>query len=248
VSEHVSAAVAAGRPDAASGHGPSGLTVTVSATYGAGGSVVGPALAARLGVPFLQRVTTSAGALAGPGSAAERLSAGERSITPVHRLFASLTQAMPAGPTLSPPSSHRQDDDLRRRVEAEIRDFVAAGSGVILGRAAAVVLGKDHGFHVRLDGPPARRLAQGAAIEGISIDEARAHLQAADDARRAYVRRLYRVDPADPSLYHFVVDSTALPLDAVIELILSAARDAQALRHGPRQSDDGGAPSKATSV
>ena len=40
----------------------------------------------------------------------------------------------------------------------------------------------------------------------------------------AYVRRLYRCDPADPSLYHLVIDSTAIPLDTVIELILTAAR------------------------
>ena len=46
----------------------------------------------------------------------------------------------------------------------------------------------------------------------------------ADKARTAYVRRLYRCDPADPSLYHLVIDSTAMPLDTVVELILTAAR------------------------
>ena len=50
-------------------------------------------------------------------------------------------------------------------------------------------------------------------------------MQAADKARTAYVRRLYRVDPADASLYHMVIDSTALPLNTVIELILTAARN-----------------------
>jgi cytidylate kinase len=95
---------------------------------------------------------------------------------------------------------------------------------VILGRAAAVVLGKDRGFHVRLDGPAERRAAQGAAIEGISKEQARARLRAADKARTAYVHRLYRRDPADASLYHLVIDSTAIPLDTVIELILVAAR------------------------
>src|SRR2546421_75177 len=95
-----------------------------------------------------------------------------------------------------------------------------AGRGVILGRAAAVVLGKDRGFHVRLDGPAGRRAAQGAAVEGISQDQARQRLRAADKARTAYIRRLYRCDPADASLYHLVIDSTAIPLDTVTELIL----------------------------
>ena len=198
--------------------------ISVSASYGAGGSVVAPALATRLGVPFLQRVTTSEGHPAPPGPCDEQLLADEVKATPVHRLLASLTQAMPTGPTHSPPSSHHEDHHLRVHGEAGIHRLLATGGGVILGRAAAVVLGKDRGYHVRLDGPPDRRVAQGAVIERISEEEARVRLRAADRARSAYVRRLYRVDPSDASLYHLVIDSTAIPLDAVIELILAAVR------------------------
>ena len=93
---------------------------------------------------------------------------------------------------------------------------------MILGRGAAVVLGKDRGFHVRLDGPQAQRVAQGAAIEAVSYDQARRHLETADRARTAYVRRLYRADPADPRHYHLLIDSTAIPLDAVVDIILRA--------------------------
>ena len=38
------------------------------------------------------------------------------------------------------------------------------------------------------------------------------------------MRRLYRCDPADASLYHLVIDSTAIPLNTVTELILTAVR------------------------
>jgi cytidylate kinase len=203
---------------------PGVLLVTVSASYGAGGSVVAPALARRLGLPFLQRVTTSEGHLAQPGPCDEQLSAEEVKATPAHRLLAHFTQAMPAGPTQSPPSTHHQDEHLRECGEAGIHNLLAAAGGVILGRAAAVVLGKDRGYHVRLDGPAERRAAQGAVIEGISQEHARERLRAADKARTAYVRRLYRCDPADASLYHLVIDSTAMPLDTVVELILVAAR------------------------
>jgi cytidylate kinase len=191
--------------------GPSPRLITVSASYGTGGSVVAPALAERLGLPFLQRVTTSEGHPAEPGPCDEQLTEEELKATPIHRLLASFTQAMPVGPTVSPPSAHHQDQHLR-------------GHGEILGRAAAVVLGKERGFHVRLDGPVGLRVAQGAVVEGISEEQAAERLRAADKARTAYVRRLYRTDPADPALYHLVIDSTALPLDTVIELILVAAR------------------------
>jgi len=209
--------------------GPAVWLITVSASYGAGGSVVAPALAARLGLPFLQRVTTSEGHVAEPGPCDEQLSAEEVKATPAHRLLAHLTQAMPAGPTQSPPSTHHQDEHLRGYGEAGIHRFLAVGGGgVILGRAAAVVLGKDRGFHVRLDGPAEHRIVQGAVVEGISQEQARERLRVADKARTAYVRRLYRTDPADASLYHLVIDSTAMPLDAVIELIATAAGAHQA--------------------
>jgi cytidylate kinase len=212
------------QPDSATPPGPAVRLITVSAAYGAGGSVVAPALADRLRLPFLQRATTSEGHVAEPGPYDEQLSAAEAKATPVHRLLAHFTQAMPAGPTQSPPSTHHQDEHLRGHGEAGIHRLLAEGGGVILGRAAAVVLGKDRGFHVRLDGPVERRVIQGAVIEGVSAEQARGRLCAADKARTAYVRRLYRCDPADASLYHLVIDSTAMPLDTVIELIITAAR------------------------
>ncbi len=208
------------------------VLITISAPYGTGGSIIGPALAERLGVPFLQRVTGSAGDVVASPNRRERLSAHEARHTPVHRFIAALTQTMPCGPTQSPPPTHHQDQDLRRRGEAEISDFLAAGGGVLLGHAAAVVLGKARGYHVRLEGAPERRLAQGATVEGIDLDEARTHMRAADAARTGYVRRLYRVDPADASLYHLVVDSTVLPLDYVVGMIARAATSAQAASGG----------------
>jgi len=202
---------------------PAGMPrlITVSAAYGAGGSVVAPALAARLGVSFLQWVTTAHRHTA-PVSCEEQMSSSEEQMTPVHRFLGSLTQAMPAGPTQSPPSTRHQRASQRRSAETEVRDLVHSGGGVVLGRAAAVVLGAECGFHVRLDGPSDRRIIQGALIEGISPAQARVRMRAADHARSAYVRRLYRVDPTDAALYHMIVDSTAVPLDTVIDVIFHA--------------------------
>ena len=210
--------------------------VTVSASYGAGGSVVAPALARRLGVPFLQRATTSSGGVEAGGPSTERLAPDEAERTPVHRLLASLTQAMPVGPTQSPPSARHQHQELCRHYEEDIRRLAADGAGVILGRGAAVVLGKGLGFHVRLDGPPDLRLVQGAAIEGIGHDHARRHMDAADRARIAYVRRLYRADPTDPCYYHLTIDSTAIPLDVVTEIILRALSSFPGSPPAPREA------------
>jgi len=216
--------------------------VTISAAYGAGGSVVGPALADRLGVPFVQRATTSAGGVASgtqPEGGTEALAPEEEASMPVHRLLASFTHAMPVGPTQSPLPASLHDDTLRRGGEESIREAAEAGAGVVLGRGAAVVLGLGTGFHVRLYGPPDRRIAQGAGIEGIGPDEARRHLSAADRARDAYVRRLYRADPADPKHYHLMIDSTAMPLDAVTEIIFRAVSACPVAVPAPRSAAAG---------
>ena len=77
-------------------------------------------------------------------------------------------------------------------------------------------------FHVRVDGPVERRIAQGAAIEGVSHDVAEAHQQDTDKWAR-FVQRLFDRDPADVRLYHLVIDSTAFPLDDVVETLAFAA-------------------------
>ena len=80
--------------------------ITVSASNGACGSVVAPALAERLGLPFLQRVTNVAtGHVAEPGPCDEQLSTEEVKTTPAHRLLAGLISRRKRPP--GPPSRRR---------------------------------------------------------------------------------------------------------------------------------------------
>jgi cytidylate kinase len=103
--------------------------------------------------------------------------------------------------------------------------YARTGPGaVILGRAAAVVLAGEPGaLHVRLDGPVGPRIEQAAALGGLSTEDAQRAQRQSDRARESYVRQLYRVDPRDPRHYHLVLDSTKLPLDACVDLIVAAA-------------------------
>jgi cytidylate kinase len=49
-------------------------------------------------------------------------------------------------------------------------------------------------------------------------------MEANDRTREAYVRHFYRCDPASAEHYHLVVDTTGLPVETVVELVLTAAR------------------------
>jgi Cytidylate kinase-like family len=197
--------------------------VTLSASYGAGGSQVGPRLADRLGVAFLDRVipTTVAERLAVPLADALAHDDAVRSV--LERLLMRFAPAAQAFSGAAAPPELVDERSFLRATEEVIRERAAAGSGVILGRAAAVVLRDLPGaLHVRLDGPAERRLAQAMALEGVDRATAERHMRDTDRAREAYVQQFYGVDARDATLYHLVIDSTALALDACVELIALA--------------------------
>lgn len=199
--------------------------ITLSAPYGAGGSQVGPEVARRLRVPFLDRAipTGVAERLAVPLQAAlERDESLGSSLVRMSVWLGHVGQAFGA-PTALPEDA--DEDAYRRATEQVICEHAASGGALILGRAGAVVLRElPRALHVRLDGPVDARLEQGMRIEGVDRETAESRMNDTDRAREAYVQHFYRVDPRDASLYHLVIDSTAIPLDTCAGLIVDAAR------------------------
>ncbi|HEY4332317.1 MAG TPA: cytidylate kinase-like family protein [Ilumatobacteraceae bacterium] len=205
---------------------PTPRVLTVSATYGAGGSVIAPRLAVLLEVPFFDRLIHGE-ETRNVAKIAERLTREERDQAPPGRIVSGLTSltsivgmAMPSGGERDPRVQ------LREQVEASVRRIATTTGGVILGRAAAVVLGGDaNAFNVRLMGPVDRRLDQASKVEGITRDDAQTLLADTDRAWARFVSRLFDRDPADPALYHLVLDSTVLPLDRSAEMIKAIAEE-----------------------
>jgi cytidylate kinase len=203
-------------------NGPSRV-VTVSATYGAGGSLVAPLLAERLGLPFADRLIP-ADDTAPPGPGGEWLTDEERAQTSKGRFFARLA-AVTGGFGMPVPTAEHVGGGVREHVESSITGLVATGGAVILGRAAAVVLaGHPRSFHVRLDGPPGRRAARAMQFEGIDEETAKARLEETDRARARYVDRLYGRDATDPHLYHLILDGTVMTSADVVDVIAAAAK------------------------
>jgi len=193
--------------------------VTISASYGAGGSWIGPEVAERLGYRFIDRAI--------PVQVAERLS------VPVEHAHAHDEAAAPRYTRLLarlPNTSgvvvpEATTDTFCRETERLMIEAADGGDVVVLGRAGAIVLGERPGaLHVRLDGPAEARVLQGMRVEEIDEDEARRRQRDSDRARMDYVKHFYNADPRDPRHYHLVLDSTVVALPTCVELIVTAAR------------------------
>jgi hypothetical protein len=200
--------------------------VTLAALYGAGGSVVGPRVAERLGVRFLDREI--------PDAVAKETGLPETVVADVdqeprsgmERLVASLGRASTL--TGGAAGSAERLDLQERRLRGYIEQFLAESSvsgGVAMGRGGMVVLRSvPWALHVLLTGPREARLRQRMALEDIDLNTATRRQEIEDRTRIDYVRRAYGIDGLDLTLYHLILDSTALALDTCVELIVEAAQ------------------------
>lgn len=197
-------------------------TVTISASYGAGGSVLAPRVAERLGLPFLDRAISVAIAAELGISPDAPEAKGESPGGWWARLANVSAMSFYADPSLA--AIHPPEQLVRERSEQRLREIAEGSGGVILGRAAAIVLADvDNALHVRLDASTEARVASAMRQHGISADEAKQNRKINDEARTRYVRQAYRVDPNAAEHYHLVINTGAMSWDAVEELILVAA-------------------------
>jgi cytidylate kinase len=184
--------------------------VTVAAEHGTGSDLIAPRVAEALGVPFLDRALP-------PSLAADESDRQSRLVGRLAR-----TSTMLAGGAVE-----RIDSD-EGRIRAELAEFLVRAStegGVVLGRGGVFVLADaPNALHVLLGGARDGRVARVAEREGIDPDEADRRVRAQDRARKEYMRRVFGMDPDDRTLYHLVVDTVALGIDASVELVLAASR------------------------
>src|SRR5947209_12882757 len=143
--------------------------VAISASYGAGGSLIGPTVAERLGVPFIDRAI--------PLQVAERLDAPVDDVAAhdeptggagwLERMLRGFIGLETGAPAPLPAETFSSEDFHRATEEVLIRQALT-GEGVILGRGAVVVLGADpRALRVRLTGPTDQRVLQAIQHQGL---------------------------------------------------------------------------------
>jgi hypothetical protein len=205
--------------------------VAISAAYGTRSGQIGPALAQRLGVPFVDRVIAHrvAGHLdVSIDEAVKNWEPAPQSF--LERMVAAFLGADTIAP-VGPPPDIVTPEDFRQATERAVLEQAATGEGVILGRGCVAVLQQAPAvLRVRLTGPADGRLRQAVETSGLSESQARDTMHHLDRYHTDYLKQFYGVNIDDPTLYHLTIDATALDNDVCVSLLVAAAHALEVMR------------------
>jgi len=195
--------------------------VTIYGTYGAGARQVGRAVARELGLPFF-----------GPAFSSEALEGGSEEVRAQEATFLTKVIALMAaafGASVIPEGSlegHRQE--LIAENHRQVQGCAHLG-GVMVGRHGALLLAdRPNTVHVLLTGSVEDRVERAAAESGIAREHAARRLEREDHVRADMAIALFGWDPRIPDHYDLVVNTSRIPLDAVVEMVLAAVRAVRA--------------------
>jgi excisionase family DNA binding protein len=202
--------------------------VTISRELGAGGDVIGQAVALELGVPYYDKeIIGMTAARLGLSEAMIETQEGDRSL--MHRVIGRLLLREPAdadtGGASLMDAKGITSDVYRQMMEEVVRELAAGGRAVIAGWGGQVILRRAaRVLHVHIGAPPSDRAEHLVRDRSIDRAEAARRIAASDAERAGYVRTEYGVDWRAPDLYDLVVNTGRGSGAAAIAAIVAAAR------------------------
>lgn len=197
--------------------------VTISREYGSGGGEIAARLAQRLNWRLVDHevVTQIAQRLGVEEEDAE--AHDEHAESWMMQLFTSMQTvgpmvALPTNLTFPP-----DDAAYTHALRDVVRAAVEAGSCVIVGRGAQIILhDRRDTLHVRIVAPLKLRVAYVAQRENLSPAAAQQRIQQKDMDRRRYLSVTYRHTPDEAHLYDLILNTSVLSLDGCVDIVQQA--------------------------
>jgi cytidylate kinase len=188
-----------------------GPIITISREPGSGGSGIARSLAKALGMDLIggqiiQHVADSA-------KMSRRVieSLDEKEVTFRDTLFSSLF-----GENRPWPGEYLQ------HLTRVIGTIGAFGNVIIVGRGANHVLPQDKTFKVRIIAPLELRIKYFMDDRGYTKAEAEQYVVKTENNRKAFVRKYFNADVADPKYYDIIINTGRISIGAATESIISA--------------------------
>ncbi|MBN1565812.1 MAG: cytidylate kinase-like family protein [Anaerolineae bacterium] len=108
-------------------------------------------------------------------------------------------------------------------VKNSIEAAYESGDMVILGRGGQAVLqDKANVLHIRVVAPTGTRIARLQREESLTVEEAQQRINQRDRATSEYLGRFFGIRWDDSTLYHLVINTGKLDVDAAVQLIMDA--------------------------
>jgi len=128
-------------------------------------------------------------------------------------------------------SLHPPTETLVRRTSETILHLASLGNAIIVGRGANLIAASLPGMlHIRLVGSLEHRIARFRQFDHLDRTDALKRIKREDGGRSRYIKEYFGKNVEDPLLYHFVINTDWVPLEAAARTVAAFALDLAA-RH-----------------
>jgi cytidylate kinase len=187
--------------------------ITVSREPGSGGRIVAARLADKLGIDILHQEVINE--MAKSANVSEKLveTLDERGLSTLEDWISSLVH-----------ERHLWPDRYMQHLMKVVGTIGKHGRAVVVGRGANFILPPEKRFSVRIVAPQAWRINNVAKEFDISPEDAKRRVMQTqtESDRRAFIRKYFNADIADPTNYDLVINTATLNVDDAVKMISSA--------------------------
>lgn len=185
--------------------------VTISRDPGSGGRIIATKLAEKLGFHVFHREVLHE--MAKSAEVSEHLleTLDEKGLSVLEDWIASLVYDRYLWP-----------DQYLQHLMKVIGTIAKHGRAVIVGRGANYILPPGKLFRVRVTAPQKLRIERVAREFGIPQDEAKRRVLRTESERKAFIRKYFNSDVADPVNYDLIINTEVLSIDDAVNLISAA--------------------------
>ena len=185
--------------------------VTLSREPGSGGRIIAGRLAEKLSIDIFHQEVIHQIAESADVSATVLETLDERGLNTLEHWISSLVH-----------ERHLWPDRYMQHLMKVIGTIGSHGRAVVVGRGANFILPPEKRFAVRIVAPQAWRIENVSKEFDISLEEARRRVLRTDSDRRAFIRKYFNADIADPTNYDLVINTNTLKLDDAVNVISAA--------------------------
>lgn len=185
--------------------------ITLSREPGSGGRLVAKAVAERLGFDLFHQEVINAMAQNADTTTRVIRTLDERGVSMIEDWVSAAIS-----------DRHLWPDEMAKVLMRVIGTIGRHGKAIIVGRGANFVLPPENRFRVRIIAPMERRVNCVAESYGISKEEAKRRVLRTESDRRAFVRKYFHSDIADPANYDMMLNTGILSIESAASAICSA--------------------------